>query len=48
MVTKKVPAGKKLKVKKTTLKDLDAKSKSRDVKGGQKRLGQTCPTTVGH
>jgi len=47
MVTKKTPAGKKLKVKKTTLKDLDAKSKSRDVKGGQNRLRACAGSTGG-
>ena len=47
MVTKNTSAGKKLKVKKTTLKDLDAKSKSRDVKGGQKRLGACAGSTGG-
>ena len=47
MATKKAPASKKLKVKKETLRDLDAKSKSRDVKGGQNRLGACAGSTGG-
>jgi len=35
MVTKKAPAGKKLKLKKETIKDLDAKGKASEVKGGR-------------
>ncbi len=46
MVTKKTPAGKKLKVKKDTLKDLDAKTKSGKVKGGQNRLGACAGSTA--
>ena len=34
MVTKKAPAGKKLKLKKDTIKDLDAKGRAGRVKGG--------------
>lgn len=46
MVSKKAPAGKKLKVKKDTLKDLDAKKKSGKVKGGQNRLGACAGSTA--
>ena len=42
MVTKKA-VGKKLKVKKETIKDLDVKVKASQVKGGY-----TCPTTMNH
>jgi hypothetical protein len=48
MVTKKA-AGKKLKVKKDTIKDLDLKGRRENVKGGQKTGGGGgCPTTMNH
>jgi hypothetical protein len=49
MVTKKAPGRKiKLKLKKDTIRDLDAKGKAAGVKGGQKKIGAvTLVCTIG-